>query len=351
MLIFPSMYQSTIFGTSVRPLAPPKAVPFHTRPVTSWNGLVEISWPAPATPMMTLTPQPRWQHSSACRIVADIADALEAVIGAALGQVDEIGDEVALDLVRVDEMGHAEFLGQCPLAGVEIDADDHVGADHAAALHDIEPDAAEAEDHDIGAGLDLGGVDHRANAGGDAAADVADLVERRVLADFRDRDLGQYREVREGRGAHVVVDLIAAEREPAGAVGHHALALRRADRDAEIGLARQAVFALPAFGGVERDDVVALGDARHPAPDIDDDAGAFMAEDRREQPLGIGPGQRVLVGMADPGRLDLDQHLAFFGAVEPHRLDRQRLSGLVGDGGARFHNRLPRMGLIGWYRT
>jgi hypothetical protein len=30
MLIFPSMYQSTIFGTSVRPRAPPKAVPFQT---------------------------------------------------------------------------------------------------------------------------------------------------------------------------------------------------------------------------------------------------------------------------------------------------------------------------------
>jgi hypothetical protein len=26
------MYQSTIFGTSVRPLAPPNAVPFQTRP-------------------------------------------------------------------------------------------------------------------------------------------------------------------------------------------------------------------------------------------------------------------------------------------------------------------------------
>ena len=52
MLIFLSMYQSTIFGTSVRPRAPPKAVPFQTRPVTSWNGRVVISWPAPATPMM-----------------------------------------------------------------------------------------------------------------------------------------------------------------------------------------------------------------------------------------------------------------------------------------------------------
>ena len=45
--------QSTILGTSVRPRAPPKAVPFQTRPVTSWKGRVEISWPAPATPMIT----------------------------------------------------------------------------------------------------------------------------------------------------------------------------------------------------------------------------------------------------------------------------------------------------------
>src|SRR5258706_388519 len=68
MLILPSMYQSTIRGTSVRPRAPPKAVPFQTRPVTSWKGRVLISWPDPATPMITETPQPRWQHSTAWRI-------------------------------------------------------------------------------------------------------------------------------------------------------------------------------------------------------------------------------------------------------------------------------------------
>jgi hypothetical protein len=66
--ILPSMYQSTIFGTSVRPRAPPKAVPIQVRPVTSWNGRVEISWPAPATPMTTDLPQPRCEASSAWRI-------------------------------------------------------------------------------------------------------------------------------------------------------------------------------------------------------------------------------------------------------------------------------------------
>lgn len=45
--------------------SPPKAVPFQTRPVTSWNGLVEISCPAPATPMMILSPHPLWQASRA----------------------------------------------------------------------------------------------------------------------------------------------------------------------------------------------------------------------------------------------------------------------------------------------
>ena len=40
MLIFPSMYQSTIFGTSVRPLAPPKAVPRQTRPFQLVTGRV-----------------------------------------------------------------------------------------------------------------------------------------------------------------------------------------------------------------------------------------------------------------------------------------------------------------------
>lgn len=44
---------------------PPKAVPFHVRPVTSWKGRVEISSPAAATPTTTLTPQPLWAASRA----------------------------------------------------------------------------------------------------------------------------------------------------------------------------------------------------------------------------------------------------------------------------------------------
>src|SRR5204863_6298050 len=66
-----------------------------------------------------------------------IADAFEAVIGAALCYIDEIGHEIALHLLRIDEMRHAELLGERAAARIDIDADDHVGADHTTALHDI----------------------------------------------------------------------------------------------------------------------------------------------------------------------------------------------------------------------
>ena len=63
------MYQSTILGTSVRPRAPPNAVPFQTLPVTSWNGRVAISCPRGRhADDHAGWPQPRWQHSSAWRM-------------------------------------------------------------------------------------------------------------------------------------------------------------------------------------------------------------------------------------------------------------------------------------------
>ena len=111
MLILPSMYQSTIFGTSVRPRAPPKAVPFQTRPVTSWNGRVAISCPEPATPMMIALAPAAMAAFQRLAHRLHVADALEREVGAAAGEVDDrLHDLVAADLVRVDEMRHAEFL-------------------------------------------------------------------------------------------------------------------------------------------------------------------------------------------------------------------------------------------------
>ena len=75
--------------------------------------------------------------------------------------------------------------------------------------------------------------------------------------------------------------------------------------------------------------MVALLQRLHAGADVDDDAGALVAEDHREQALGIGAGARELVGVADAGGLDLDQHLAGPRAVEVHRLDDEGLAGLV----------------------
>ena len=149
--ILPSMYQSTIFGTSVRPRAPPKAVPFQTRPVTSWNGRVAISAPAGGhadndglTPAAVAGLQRLAHHR-------DVAGAVEGVVGAAdlvgapLCHVDEMRDQIAADLLRIDEVGHAEALAPFLLAIVDVDADDHVGAGKPQALDDVESNAAESE--------------------------------------------------------------------------------------------------------------------------------------------------------------------------------------------------------------
>ena len=80
-----------------------------------------------------------------------VADALEGVVGAAVGQIDQMGDEIALNLGGIDEVGHAEVLRQARFA-VDVDADNHVGADQPGALDDVETDAAEAEDDAVGPG-------------------------------------------------------------------------------------------------------------------------------------------------------------------------------------------------------
>jgi hypothetical protein len=136
-----------------------------------------------------------------------VSHALEGVVRAAVGEIDQVGDEVSTHFFGVDEVGHAELARDLFARGVDVDADDHVRADHLRRLNHVEADAAEAEDDHVGARFDLRGPQHCAHARGDAAADVADLVEGSVLADLRERDLGQDRVVRERRAAHVVMDL------------------------------------------------------------------------------------------------------------------------------------------------
>ena len=247
-------------------------------------------------------------------------------------------------------MRHAEALAPFLLGVVDVDADDHVGAGEPQPLDDVEPDAAQPEHHALGAGLHLGGVEDGADAGRYAAADVADLVERGVLANLGDRDLGQHREIRERRGAHVVVQLLAVEREARGAVRHDALALRRTDGGAQIGLARQAGRALPAFGRVERNDVVALFHAGHARPDVDDDAGALVPEDGREQPSGSAPESVNSSVWQMPVAFTSTSTSPAFRPFELDVRDHERLGLFQCDGGAGLHGGCPPRRRVGAHR-
>ena len=71
---------------------------------------------------------------------------------------------------------------------------------------------------------------------------------------------------------------------------------------------------------------------------IDDDAGALMAEDRREETFRVGARARELVGVADAGRLDLDQHLARARAFQLHGRHFELFAGGECNGGARVHH-------------
>src|SRR6516162_3343439 len=147
----------------------------------------------------------------------DVADAFESIIsaadlvGAAFGHIDEMSDEIASDLGRIDEMRHAEALAPSLLLRIQIDADDHCSADEAKSLDDVQADAAETKHNAFGAGFDLCGIDHRADASSHAAADIADLVDGSALADFCNLDFGYFCQIIESLPTHVMVHLLAAD--------------------------------------------------------------------------------------------------------------------------------------------
>ena len=74
-------------------------------------------------------------------------------------------------------------------------------------------------------------------------------------------------------------------------------------------------------------------------PHVDDDAGAFVPENDREQAFRIAARAREFVRVADARGLDLDQDFAGPGPVEVHRFNDEGLAGLVADSGAGLHGR------------
>ncbi len=226
------------------------------------------------------------------------------------------------------------WVAKLKLALIDVDGNDARGFGHGRADDDREADAAQSKDGDGVALLHLGRILHRAHAGGDATAQQADLLQIGRRVDLGQRDLGQNRILTESGGAHVVIDGLAVLVEARRSVGHQALALGSADLLAEVGLTGEAELALATFGRVERNHMVADRHRGDPFAHLLDDAAAFMAEDAGEDAFGVGPGERVGVGVADARGDDPHQDLARLRRHDVHLLDLQGLIGGPGNGGA-----------------
>src|SRR5258708_2742857 len=126
-----------------------------------------------------------------------VADAFEAVVGAAIGELHDGVDQVG-QARGVDEVGHAELAPERLARGIQVDADDPARTHHPRALDHVQADAAQPEHRDVRAGLDLRGEEHAAHAGGDAAPDEARGLEGRGVPDPGGRDFATHTAISSG---------------------------------------------------------------------------------------------------------------------------------------------------------
>src|SRR5690606_28363251 len=72
----------------------------------------------------------------------DVTGRVKGVITAALGQLNQMRDQIAFDLIRVDEISHAKTRGHFDFARVDVDANDLIRTGEAQPLNDVEPNAS-----------------------------------------------------------------------------------------------------------------------------------------------------------------------------------------------------------------
>ena len=143
-------------------------------------------------------------------------------------------------------------------------------------------------------GVTLAAVDGGADAGGDPAADQRRDVPGDVVGDLDHALAGQQDLLGEGPGAGHAVDGLAPSRRKWGPPP----SAENMIVDAQVGLPGQAEAAGAARRHPHDDDVVADGDVGDTGPDLDDFAGALVAEDTGRG-LGNDPGHGRQVRVAD----------------------------------------------------
>ena len=163
--------------TSAEPYREPSSFFSELNSSPALNDTMSVRLPAPTT---TVVP-PRRVASQACPDGGRPPDDLEHVVkaGAAVGQAGHrVAQGVVADLVR-----RAELRGHLQLAVHPVDGHDGRRPGQPGALDDVDADPAAADHRDGRAGRDLRGVDGRADAGHDPAADQGGHVERDVGVD------------------------------------------------------------------------------------------------------------------------------------------------------------------------
>lgn len=269
-----------------------------------------------------------------------VANALKAVVNAPRRHLDNDLLDRLVKVFRVDAIGGTKSARQIEFSGVGVDGDDATGLGQLGTLNHRQANAAQAKHRHAVAFLHFGSVFDRAQPGGHAAAQQADLLGVGIGVDFGQRNGSDYGVFAEGAAAHVVKNWLALVRKARGAIGHQAFALRGAHGDAQVGFARLAEQALAAFGGVERNHMVTRLHAGHAFAHFDDDARAFVAQHGGEDAFGVVTAQREGVGVADAGVGNFDQHFARLRRRDVDFDDLQGFSGFEGDGGFGFHREI-----------
>ena len=233
--------------------------------------------------MMLAVPPPPEHSEGLFRGLAP-ADRLERVMDAAFRQFLHRRDGIALR--GIDEVGRTERTSEFFLGRRHIDRDDAACAGDGRAVDGGEPDAATAYDRHSLAGTNLGGMDHRAYACDDRAADQGRAIERHVLADSDTGMLVDEHLLREGGEVQELRQRGAVPGETRRLV----LVSLRIWRLAEAEMARQAMLTMAAIGRQARDHMIAGLHRADLRPHGLHDAGALVSQDRR---------QRVWIGSLD----------------------------------------------------
>ena len=240
------------------------------------------------------------------------AEDLEGVVGAATaGELADLPNGVLVG--GVDGVSGAEAHGELELGLADVDGDDLAGVGQGCAHDDVEAHAAAADDGYGAAGLDLGAVDGRADAGGDGAADHCGLVHGDGVGERHHAGFGDDGVLGEaGHLAHVV-DVLAVGVEARGAVKHVGAGGRV--EVAEVAVALEAGAAASAGGHERQDDLVAFRGEGHARAGLDDGAGALVSEDDGDGDGGVAV-HEVAVAAADAGGTDFHQDFAGLRLIE-----------------------------------